>query len=121
LRKVVIADEKCLCSADVYPVHVDDRRVDPSWLAWTLLSDRFTAYAISASARARMPKLNRDQLFSYPIALPPLEIQRQVAREISGRISATNKVRHLSGVHLRDIEALSAALLRRAFATQGAA
>jgi len=59
LRKVVVAPFRGLCSADVYPVRPYKQAVEPMFLAWMLLTDKFTAYATAESRRARMPKLNR--------------------------------------------------------------
>jgi hypothetical protein len=82
LRKAALATFRGLCSADMYPVRTDDRKLMPDFLLWTLLSPEFTAYADGLSHRARMPKLNRDQLLAYPIPLPPLAIQRQIVAEL---------------------------------------
>ena len=46
-------------------------------------SKQFLEYAIKNSGRARMPKLNRDTLFSYSFKLPPLALQQQFAEKIS--------------------------------------
>ena len=62
LRKVVLVDVEGLCSADIYPVQVDRTAVDPEFLKLLLLADEFSMFADSESRRARMPKLNRQQL-----------------------------------------------------------
>jgi type I restriction enzyme S subunit len=93
LRKVVVADEPGLCSADLYPLRPDQARVDPHWLAWMLVSERFTRYASQESARARMPKLNREQLLSYRFDLPPLGEQRSVAFRLGAELGAVDRAR----------------------------
>ncbi len=82
LRKAAIASFYGLCSADMYPIRTKPARLVPEFLLWILLSAEFTAYADGLSHRARMPKLNRDQLMSYAIPLPPLDVQRRIVAEL---------------------------------------
>lgn len=93
LRKVVVATEPGLCSADCYPLRADPSLVDAPWMAWMLVSDRFTRFATDASVRARMPKLNREQLFAYEFALPALEEQRSVAARLNDQLDEVARVR----------------------------
>lgn len=96
LRKVVVASERGLCSADSYPLRPDLARVDPHWMAWMLVSDRFTRYATDISARARMPKLNREQLFAYEFDLPGLEEQRRIAAGLNDQLAQVASARKLA-------------------------
>ena len=82
LRKAAFASFRGLCSADMYPIRTNPNELAPEFLLWLLLSERFTAYAIDLSHRARMPKLNREQLLSYSIPLPPLDTQREIVAEL---------------------------------------
>lgn len=88
LRKVVVADVPGLCSADLYPLRPDTNRVDPQWLAWLLVSEQFTSYAARTSARARMPKLNRDELLSYRIDLPKVADQQRTSAKLCRQFDA---------------------------------
>jgi len=82
LRKAALSDFRGLCSADMYPVRTNDKRLTAEFLLRILLSPEFTAYADGLSHRARMPKLNRNQLLSYAIPLPPLSVQREIVAEL---------------------------------------
>jgi len=73
LRKATTVGFTGLCSADMYPLAVTYERLAPRFLMWSLVALPFTAYAVDHSGRARMPKLNRSQLFSYPFPLPSPE------------------------------------------------
>lgn len=95
LRKVAIAPFRGLCSADMYPLRSDPRRLIPEFLLWILLSEEFTAYADSMSHRARMPKLNRDQLMAYETRLPSLKIQRQIVKELKVELGLVGANREL--------------------------
>jgi len=83
LRKATVAGFKGLCSADMYPIRTDPARLTAEFLLWILLSAGFTTYANGLSHRARMPKLNRDQLLAYEIPLPPLPVQRRLVAELT--------------------------------------
>ncbi|HEY8868486.1 MAG TPA: restriction endonuclease subunit S, partial [Candidatus Limnocylindrales bacterium] len=98
LRKVVVADEIGLCSADMYPLAVDSNVVDANWLAWTLVGPRFTRFATEASARARMPKLNREQLFAFEIAIPSIKEQRRVVAALHAELATVDMMAEACGV-----------------------
>jgi len=78
LCKAALAAFDGICSADMYPLMVEDSQLDACFLLNVLLSDHFTRYAVTLSGRARMPKLNREDLMGYEIPLPPLAIQREI-------------------------------------------
>lgn len=115
LRKVVVADFRGVCSADMYPIRVNQEVFDPYFTAWLLLSDEFTKYADDESRRARMPKLNRDQLFAWHAPIPPLLVQRRIRAILSEQMAATERTRKALEEQLDTTNKLPAALLRRAF------
>jgi len=80
LMKVARPDFAGLCSADVYPLEPSLERINRDFLYHLLLTPGFTDYAVEGSARAGMPKVNREHLFAFAFRLPPLlEQQRIVA------------------------------------------
>jgi restriction endonuclease S subunit len=115
LKKAAIADFRGLCSADMYPILPKHDELTLSFLLQILLSEPFTTYAESESQRARMPKLNRDQLFAYAAPLPPLPKQKQIAAILREQMSVVENTRAAAQEELNTINALRAALLRRAF------
>ena len=116
LRKVTIAPTRGVCSADMYPLMFDPARVDPAFALYSLLAEPFTTYAVDESRRARMPKLNREQLFAWDFPLPPdLPTQRRLAAELTQRLAAAEGVIARCREELAAIEALPASLLRDAF------
>jgi restriction endonuclease S subunit len=117
LRKVVVATEPGLCSADSYPLRPDLRVLDPQWLAWMLVSNRFTRYATDASARARMPKLNREQLFAYEFQLPAPDVQRRTAAQLSDQLAAASRTRDLASERKPTVGLLRRRVLDDTFAT----
>ena len=115
LRKVVLVDFQGLCSADMYPIKFDPQWLDSEFSVWLLLSDKFTSYANEASARARMPKLNREQLFEWEALIPPLKKQQEIAAFINQQSQATNTLVDALQSQLTTINQLPAATLRQAF------
>jgi type I restriction enzyme, S subunit len=81
-----------------------------------LLSDEFTSYADAESRRARMPKLNRDQLFAWEAPVPPLTVQQCIAENLSEQMAEVERVRRILTEQLNAVNQLPAALLRRALA-----
>jgi type I restriction enzyme S subunit len=115
LRKVAVAPFRGVCSADMYPLRAKDGESDPEYLAWLLLSEEFTDYANEESRRARMPKLNREQLFAWITSVPPLTDQRRIARRLREQMAEVARARAAVQAQLAEIERLPAALLRTAF------
>ncbi|OGG49000.1 MAG: hypothetical protein A3F84_14280 [Candidatus Handelsmanbacteria bacterium RIFCSPLOWO2_12_FULL_64_10] len=115
LRKAVVADFRGVCSADMYPIRVNQQVLDPHFTAWMLVSDEFSKYADEESRRARMPKLNREQLFAWKIPMPSISEQRRLISMVSNRITLVRRTQRALEEELAAINALPAALLRRAF------
>jgi type I restriction enzyme S subunit len=115
LRKVTVADFRGVCSADMYPIQANAKILIPRFLAWLLVSNEFTKYADEESRRARMPKLNREQLFAWEAPIPPLAEQKRIAATLGEQMAAAEKTRTDLEEQLARINALPAALLRRAF------
>ena len=70
LRKVCIAPEVCLCSADMYPLR-GKHGLRNDFLLWYLLSEPFSAFAVLEADRVAMPKINRESLAQLLMAVPP--------------------------------------------------
>jgi type I restriction enzyme S subunit len=82
LQKAFSASFKGLCSADMYPLRPRPG-VSSGFILNTLLSDNFTEFAISVSARSGIPKINRQELAQYKVATPPPGEQRAIATALS--------------------------------------
>lgn len=119
LRKVTIAPFRGLCSADMYPLRINADRAEPGYVATMLLSTDFSAYAEAESRRARMPKLNRDQLFAWKIPLLDLTSQRDFLAAVRSARRCVEETQSAMEQQALAIEDLPAALLRRAFSRAG--
>lgn len=110
LNKVALVTERCLCSADVYPVRPTDKMTKE--FLWSVLrSSAFLDYAATCSTRANIPKMNRKEFAAYDCPLPPLPLQQRFAAIVE-KIEA-QKARHRA--HLAELDTLFASLQSRAF------
>jgi type I restriction enzyme, S subunit len=103
-----------LCSADVYPL-VPGAQLNRDFLFYLLISHKFTEYAIAGSNRAGMPKVNRDHLFKYRIALPRVEDQIQLARNLDAVAAEVARSEALYERRLVDLAELKTSILQKAF------
>jgi len=76
LKKVSFPWIKCLCSADIYPFSLNTKLVNQNYILVYLLSDLFTAIVTEfAEKRSQIPKVNRKELESILIPVPPITLQ----------------------------------------------
>ncbi len=116
LRKAVLVNFEGLCSADAYPLQVkNDQKLDPKFLQWTLVSPHFTEYVIGLSGRARIPKVNQDQLFRYPIRYPSFNTQRQVAAYLDAIRDEVNEMQRIQNDDHTLLEQVEQSILAQAF------
>jgi len=115
LMKVARPDFKGLCSADMYPLSPIRHVVIRDYLFYLLLSKHFTDYAIEGSARAGMPKVNREHLFGFRAWLPDVEKQKQLAADLDNLQAETQRLAGLYERKLAALEALKKSLLHQAF------
>ncbi|WP_339865116.1 restriction endonuclease subunit S [Paremcibacter congregatus] len=84
LNKIALASFNGICSADMYPIWVnEDEKSERSFIYYVMNSHRFVADATSRSFRTGMPKINRPDLESIEISLPPLPEQKRIAEILS--------------------------------------
>ena len=116
LMKVARPDFPGLCSADIYPLASKGGILDKNYLFHLLLSPKFTEYAVKGSARAGMPKVNRDHLFAFRFYLPSVDSQRNFASQLDSLMCETQRLAALYEQKLTALDELKKSLLARAFA-----
>jgi type I restriction enzyme S subunit len=115
LRKVTICNFMGLCSADIYPLRLKTEEITKEFLMWTLLSLHFTDYANRLSGRARIPKINRTQLFGYQMRYPDLSEQERITIylfQIQTKMTNMQEINSRDATHLDQLEQ---AILAQAF------
>lgn len=78
LRKAVLADREGLCSADMYPLRPQPTLVARFLLA-LILGENFSRFATAVSMRSGFPKINREELGEYQVALPSYNEQERIS------------------------------------------
>jgi type I restriction enzyme S subunit len=118
LMKVARPDFSGLCSADMYPLTPNPNVANRDFLFHLLLSKHFTDYAILGSARAGMPKVNRQHLFEFRVSLPSVKVQQRIASGLDQLHDDTQRLAGLYDAKLRLLDALKKSLLHHAFSGQ---
>ncbi len=79
LNKVCISTGDWLCSADMYPVSITEKRLQTRFLLYFMLSAPFVQLMVDQSMRVAMPKVNRDKLAACQLLVPDPAEQRAIA------------------------------------------
>lgn len=115
LRKAVLAEFDGVCSADMYPITPRASLLDARYLCQLLISAPFTAYAAEQSERARMPKLNREQLLAWKAPVPDLSTQKKLSARLAAIEEEAHNLESAVREKLAALQKLPAAFLREAF------
>ena len=70
-----------VCSADIYPL-MPIGNVDKMYLLEYLLTEKFVLAATEVSERTGMPKINRQDLSTLKIKIPPINEQKKMGKII---------------------------------------
>ncbi|BCK26922.1 restriction endonuclease subunit S [Vibrio cholerae] len=82
LNKVCRPRFKGVCSADMYPIWAKGE-LDIEFLLHFMLGPQFYKVAVAMSMRTGMPKINRSDLNTVTLLLPPVEEQKKIAQILS--------------------------------------
>ncbi len=115
LIKVARPDFEGLCSADIYPLSPKKNLLHKDFLYYLLISASFTEYAIKWSARAGMPKVNREHLFAYTFNLPSLPEQSRIVAHLDAVRAETESLERLYTEKLASLDELRRSVLEEAF------
>jgi len=114
LNKIALVNFDGICSADMYPIWVrDDRQAVRDFIFYVMNSERFVAYATSRSFRTGLPKINRPDLESIEVLLPPLPEQRKIAEILRTWDEALEKLTALRAAKLDRLTGLTQQVIGR--------
>ncbi|NUU33077.1 restriction endonuclease subunit S [Arthrobacter sp. C9C5] len=82
LQKAVLSDFTGLCSADMYPLRPKPG-VDGTFVLNLILSQPFTDFAVSVSARSGIPKMNRVEMAEFTTLAPPPSEQKAIGQVLT--------------------------------------
>ena len=114
LNKVVLPEFSGRCSTELIPLLPGP--IDREYLAWYLRRPETVYYAMRSKTGSRMPRTDMKAFMQMPVLLPPLTEQKRIAALLKEQMAYVETVRMSTREQLDAINALPAALLRRAFA-----
>ena len=114
LNKVVLPEFSGRCSTELIPLLPGP--IDREYLAWYLRRPETVYYAMRSKTGSRMPRTDMKAFMQMPVLLPPLTEQKRIAALLKEQMAYVETVRMSAREQLDAINALPAALLRRAFA-----
>ncbi len=82
LNKVCRPNFDGVCSADMYPIWTKEG-LCADYLFYYMLGPKFYSTAVSMSMRTGMPKINRTDLDTIKINIPPINEQQKIAKILS--------------------------------------
>ena len=91
------------------------RLVDPEYLVAFMNCRRWYNAAAEKASGATRARVSRSALGKLPVPLPAITEQRRIAAELRERLATIDQMTRALDAQLEAIEALPAALLRRAF------
>ncbi|MEI3376390.1 MAG: restriction endonuclease subunit S [Coriobacteriales bacterium] len=89
LNKVALAPFDGLCSADIYPIVTSSCS---KWLLYTMLSRPFVFQVRISTDRVKMPKVNKEELGTFLIPVPPVDEQEEIALRLDITVHGLNQV-----------------------------
>ncbi len=104
LNKAIISAFDGYCSADMYPLTVDENFAKIEYVYLYILSPNFMQEIKDFYNRARMPKINKEQLYSVKIPLPPLSIQQEIVSQVEAEQEIVNANKKLIEIYKKKIK-----------------
>jgi type I restriction enzyme S subunit len=103
----------CLHQNHVFRVRITNRNVlDAQFLSWQIASTRGKRYFLRAAKQTTgIATINKTQLSSFPLFLPPIDLQRK----FSSRVASIASLQGSHSRHLAHLDVLFASLQDRAF------
>jgi len=114
LNKVCLPDSAGRCSTELIPL-LPKKNTCREYLAYLLRREETVEYAMTEKSGSRMPRANMHYLLNLPIPLPPLPEQRRIAAMLDKKLSCVETVKTKITEQLAYVNALPAAILRKAF------
>lgn len=108
----------CYYQKALHRLRPKDKAIHPSFVMYRLWAGSLQGEFLESHAKTTIAHLPVVRLFELPIGVPPTSLQRSMAAWLSEQMTAVEQTRKALEAQLAAINALPAALLRRAF--QGA-
>lgn len=118
LNKVWIAEFDGCSSVDQFAFEVKHEIADVDFVAAFMRSRVFLRRAQGVTTTGQLPRISIGEILAVAIDLPPLVDQRRIAGGLATKLETATTISKLCRTEFRDMENLSASLLRAAFNTR---
>lgn len=115
LNKVWIAEFDGLCSVDQYIYSINSDLAITEYIFWFMLSPVYMDRSPVGSNTSQLPRIRLEEVAAVEFGLPSLEEQRHIVNDIQCAVEEINHACSALGERLQAINAMTAAVLRRAF------
>jgi len=115
LNKVWIAEFDGCSSVDQYAYDVRNGIADARFIAWFMRSPTYLSRSAILTTTGQLPRIGTEEIAAVEIGLPPVDRQAAIADEIDRRFVVQQRLRDSIQAEIDAINAMPAALLRRAF------
>jgi len=109
-----INEPVCYCGF-IIRCRLKNKIIDPRFLTLCLRSPNYRTSIIEGSGTGTITNINQEMLFSLQIPIPSLTDQINIATNLIGQMDIINKLQMDLQTQLEEVNALPAALLRKAF------
>lgn len=115
LNKVWVAEFDGCSSVDQFAYEVRSDIADAGFVAWFMRSPTYLRRSAVMATTGQLPRIGTEEIAAVKIGLPSLPEQKRISSQLSAQMSAVEQARQAAAAELASINALPAALLRRAF------
>lgn len=120
LNKVWIAEFDGFSSVDQFAFDVLPELADVEYIAAFMRSDTFLQRASIVTTTGQLPRIGIEQIAAVPIQLPPVDVQRRIAGELTDQLAAARSAMQAAAERLSAAEALPGAFVAAIFRSKPA-
>lgn len=107
--------ERCCFQKALHRIRPRDNSLHPPFLMYRMWQSALAGDFVSSQTKTTISHLPREKMVRLPIPLPPLADQKRIAAALTAALAVVDRARTAAREELAAVEALPAALLRRAF------
>lgn len=115
LNKVWVAEFDGYSSVDQFAFDVRPELANTEFVAAFMRSETFLRRSSIVTTTGQLPRIGTEQIAAVPIELPPLEVQRRIAADLTEQLGVADAARRTAEERLAAAEALPSALRRGVF------
>lgn len=116
LNKVWLAEFNGLCSVDQYVFSAQEDLACAAYVSWFMRSPSYLDNSPVGNTPGWLPRIRTEEVSAVSLPLPPLPEQKRIAAMLNEQMAVVQRACKAAEEEQATINALPAALLRRAFA-----